>query len=260
MHGRGHSSRRGPGPDGPGPALRRLAEGAASRYRVRQRLANCRQRPHRRVPPGHRRERHVPGPPEAPAPPEAFPDGLAGGEVRAALAALLPGMRASVVLRHWLDLSVEEAAELLNCSEGTVKSQTAKAAARPRDLLSHAAVERTRPAGAAPASSGQPHTVALVTWEGTQPPGCRGRHVRRTGRHPDPHLRDRRRAVVVIQGPVSLGWDSAELASSLAACRCWSLRSRGAAEPACRYDGCRRVPHGGSRPRVQVGYGVGRPR
>ena len=26
-------------------------------------------------------------------------------------------------------------------------------------------------AGAAPASSGQPHTVAFVTWEGTQPPG-----------------------------------------------------------------------------------------
>ena len=30
-------------------------------------------------------------------------------------------------------------------SEGTVKSQTAKAATRPGDLLSHAAVERTHP-------------------------------------------------------------------------------------------------------------------
>jgi DNA-directed RNA polymerase specialized sigma24 family protein len=80
-----------------------------------------------------------------PAPPEAFPDGLAGGEVRAALAALPPGMRAAVVLRHWLDLSVEETAALMNCSEGTVKSQTAKATARLRDLLSHAAVERTHP-------------------------------------------------------------------------------------------------------------------
>ncbi len=36
-----------------------------------------------------------------------------------------------------------ETAEQLNCSEGTVKSQPAKAAARLRDLLSHAAVERT---------------------------------------------------------------------------------------------------------------------
>jgi len=44
-------------------------------------------------------------------------------------------MRAAIVLRHWMDLSVEETAGLLNCSEGTVKSQTAKATARLRDLL-----------------------------------------------------------------------------------------------------------------------------
>jgi RNA polymerase sigma factor (sigma-70 family) len=87
----------------------------------------------------------VPELPEAPAPPEAVTDGPGGGEVRAALAALPPGMRAAIVLRHWLDLSVGETAELLNCSEGTVKSQTAKASARLRDLLSPAAVERTHP-------------------------------------------------------------------------------------------------------------------
>ena len=92
--------------------------------------------------PARRRERHMPELPEAPAPPGAVTDGP-GGEVRAALAALPPGMRAAVVLRHWLDLSVGETAELLNCSEGTVKSQTAKATARLRDLLSPAAVERT---------------------------------------------------------------------------------------------------------------------
>jgi DNA-directed RNA polymerase specialized sigma24 family protein len=86
----------------------------------------------------------VPELPEAPAPSEALADGL-GGEVRAALAALPPGMRAAVVLRHWLDLSVGETAGLLNCSEGTVKSQTAEATARLRDLLSPAAVERTHP-------------------------------------------------------------------------------------------------------------------
>ena len=95
--------------------------------------------------PSRRRERNVPELPERPAPPEAFPDGLGSSEVRAALGALPPGMRAAVVLRHWLDLSVGETAELLNCSEGTVKSQTAKAAARLRDLLSPAAVERTYP-------------------------------------------------------------------------------------------------------------------
>jgi RNA polymerase sigma-70 factor (sigma-E family) len=97
--------------------------------------------------PGRRRERHVAEVPEAlePVPPENFPEGLMGGEVRAALAALPPGMRAAVVLRHWLDLSVEETASLLNCSEGTVKSQTAKGAARLRELLTGAVVERTYP-------------------------------------------------------------------------------------------------------------------
>jgi RNA polymerase sigma-70 factor (sigma-E family) len=93
--------------------------------------------------PARRRERHVPELPEAPAPPEAVTDSPGGGEVRAALAALPPGMRAAVVLRPWLDLSVGETVELLNCSEGTVKSQIAKATARLRDLLSPAAVERT---------------------------------------------------------------------------------------------------------------------
>ena len=94
--------------------------------------------------PSRRRERHVPELPELPAPPEDYPDGLGGSEVRAAPAAAAR-TRAAVVLRHWLDLSVGETAELMNCSEGTVKSQTAKAAARLRDLLSPAAVERTYP-------------------------------------------------------------------------------------------------------------------
>jgi RNA polymerase sigma-70 factor (sigma-E family) len=46
--------------------------------------------------------------------------------VFAALAQLPPRMRAAVVLRHLLDLSVAETADALNCSEGTVKSQTAR--------------------------------------------------------------------------------------------------------------------------------------
>ena len=65
---------------------------------------------------------------------------------------------------------------------------------------------------------------------------------------------------VVIQAPVSLGWDSAELAKFASGVQVLVTCSRVAAEPSCRYDRCRRGPHGGNRPCVQVGYGVGRPR
>jgi RNA polymerase sigma-70 factor (sigma-E family) len=46
--------------------------------------------------------------------------------VLALLATLPPGMRAAVVLRHIEGLTVAETAEALGCSEGTVKSQTAR--------------------------------------------------------------------------------------------------------------------------------------
>jgi RNA polymerase sigma-70 factor (sigma-E family) len=55
--------------------------------------------------------------------------------VRAALAALGPRMRSAVVLRHWLGYDVTECADLLGCSEGTVKSQTARGLERLRHLL-----------------------------------------------------------------------------------------------------------------------------
>lgn len=42
------------------------------------------------------------------------------------LAALPPRRRAVIVLRLYCDLSVEETAEILGCSAGTVKSQTAR--------------------------------------------------------------------------------------------------------------------------------------
>jgi DNA-directed RNA polymerase specialized sigma24 family protein len=79
----------------------------------------------------------VAAPPDTPDPRTlaAFPDGIDGGAVRAALAALPAGMRAAVVLRHWADFSVEETAQILGCTAGTVKSQTAKGIARLRDLL-----------------------------------------------------------------------------------------------------------------------------
>ena len=56
--------------------------------------------------------------------------------VRTALAALGPRMRSAVVLRHWLGYDVAECAHLLDCSEGTVKSQTARGLDRLRELLS----------------------------------------------------------------------------------------------------------------------------
>jgi RNA polymerase sigma-70 factor (sigma-E family) len=48
-------------------------------------------------------------------------------DVRAALAALPPRQRATVVLRYCYGLPIDQTARELGCSEGTVKSQTAKA-------------------------------------------------------------------------------------------------------------------------------------
>jgi RNA polymerase sigma-70 factor (sigma-E family) len=56
-------------------------------------------------------------------------------DVRRALAELPPGQRAAVILRYWEDLPVAETAELLGCSQGTVKSQAAKGLASLRRLL-----------------------------------------------------------------------------------------------------------------------------
>jgi RNA polymerase sigma-70 factor (sigma-E family) len=58
-----------------------------------------------------------------------------GIDLRAALAALPPRQRAAVVLRFYCDLSVEHTAKALNCSPGTVKSQTSRGLAFLRSEL-----------------------------------------------------------------------------------------------------------------------------
>jgi RNA polymerase sigma-70 factor (sigma-E family) len=52
-----------------------------------------------------------------------------------ALARLPDRQRLAVVLRHWEDLSVEDAAEIMGCSTGAVKSQTARGLQSLRELL-----------------------------------------------------------------------------------------------------------------------------
>jgi RNA polymerase sigma-70 factor (sigma-E family) len=56
-------------------------------------------------------------------------------ELTAALQQLPPMQRKTVLLRHWLDLSVREAAAELGISEGTVKSNTARGLAALESLL-----------------------------------------------------------------------------------------------------------------------------
>ncbi|MFD2419168.1 SigE family RNA polymerase sigma factor [Amycolatopsis pigmentata] len=56
-------------------------------------------------------------------------------DLRRALAALPVRQRATLVLRHWEDLPVHEVAKLLRCTEGTVKSQSAKALTALRTML-----------------------------------------------------------------------------------------------------------------------------
>ena len=52
-----------------------------------------------------------------------------------ALATLPPKARVVVVMRYWADLSVDQVADLLGCSPGNVKSQSARALDKLRMVL-----------------------------------------------------------------------------------------------------------------------------
>ena len=63
-------------------------------------------------------------------------------ELFQALRSLRLRQRATLVLRFWEDLSIEQTADLLGCSQGTVKSTTSKALLRLRDVIPDPAAGR----------------------------------------------------------------------------------------------------------------------
>ena len=74
----------------------------------------------------------LPEPPGGPDPADRVDQRLA---VFDALARVPPRQRAVLVLRYWEDQSIEQVAELLGCSPGTVKSQAARGLQTLRELL-----------------------------------------------------------------------------------------------------------------------------
>ena len=75
--------------------------------------------------------------------------GAAGEAVKQALRELPPRMRAAVVFRYFYDLDVAATADALSCSEGNVKSQTARGLDRLRAAL-HSAQSTFLSQGATP--------------------------------------------------------------------------------------------------------------
>lgn len=82
-----------------------------------------------------RRERAYAAPPREPSIPATDESRVVA---LSALAKLPARQRATLVLRFWEDLSVEETAQVLRCSAGTVKSQTSRGLQTLRDLFDQA--------------------------------------------------------------------------------------------------------------------------
>ena len=98
---------------------------------ARRVLVNALMDEHRR--PWRRQERMSSAVPERVT--EADPGTPRTEALNLALGELPPRMRAAVVYRYFHDLSVADTADALNCSQGTVKSQTARALDRLRAVL-----------------------------------------------------------------------------------------------------------------------------
>lgn len=89
-----------------------------------------------------------------------------------ALARLPMAQRKVVVLRFFADLSVAQTAELLGCSEGTIKSHTSRALGQLRGLLAEQpqhAEHCEQPDGAAPPACGEQPDHAGPPARGEQP-------------------------------------------------------------------------------------------
>lgn len=114
---------------------------------ARRALANALMDEHRR--PWRRRERASADVPDLRVVPGD--QGTARTEaLNDALRELPPRMRAAVVYRYFHDMSVADTADALTCSEGTVKSQTARALDRLRSVLE-------------PPGQGQPASPTSIT-------------------------------------------------------------------------------------------------
>jgi RNA polymerase sigma-70 factor (sigma-E family) len=85
----------------------------------------------------------------------AMSDQDAALDLAAAVAALPPRQRATLALRYYCDLNVDQTAKALGCSAGTVKSQTARALAAVRETLKAASADPSElPVAATPSSPG----------------------------------------------------------------------------------------------------------
>ena len=104
-----------------------------------------------------RRERLTDEPPEVPESDQGSEDRLV---VWQALASVPARQRAVLVLRYWNDLSVEDTAEALGCSTGTVKSQSNRGLAALRRRLG------PEFGGLAVGSADGRTQVGGVTWSG----------------------------------------------------------------------------------------------